>query len=810
MKKLTSLLLAALLILSVLPTAVFARTSEETKPVNENIEFDDDGSDGYSGDYVVIYNPSTSSSASASTGNMAGLIETTVGESSIGYEPDRAALDRPYKLDVDSIIAEQDEAAGIPAKPVADGATIATSFNVGDTHTFQINSTYCPLPSTSVQFKVLAKGEHCYIWTPTSTADNVYPLDSIDESFADICAAEFDSKFDLMQSSFGNHSNGSQGDGRLNILYYNIDDGWQPGEGYVAGFFSSSDLYYNGMPILNIDTYPGVYYVRPSGEVVIDVTDTFNTMVHEYQHLINYSEGGSDTWINECMSAAAEEICYPGSSIVSRTQSWLNYRFSTNDDWLNPPTEHQYTSSYNLHNGYSMYSWNSYMNTNDLLALYAQVSFFAQYIYTQNGNETFRALLQRLTAGDSFPAALQNVTGTNASDFVRNFRIAMTANTTQNIEDGIYGFIPQEGYDPSLYHNVENMYSLLAPLVFTGSSCSIKGGGAITVKPVGGVYYPPSGASADLQYMGITVHSEPPAPVALTSLALDPAQITLYEGAHAVISALREPANANNFEITWTSSNESVATVVGNNRKATVTAHAIGTAVITARAHDLINNVYYTAVSTVTVRGLPSFNEAANIENGTLEFNNNVGTYHWVVDATSDPGRASVRSDNRGVNSSDAAFTVTVQLNAGDVVSFDWKVSSEASYDKLNFYVDNSVRETIHGEHDWATVTYTATSTKSYTFKWEYHKDVSMHSGADCGWVDNISIPGYVNDDPSYLLGDIDMNGAVEMTDALLALRFAMGTTDLTSLQQQIGDMDSDGTLTVADALVIMRMAMGI
>ena len=811
MKKFTALTLALFLVLSVLPIAAFAKTSEQPKLVNANVEFDDDGSDGYSGDYVVIYNPSTSSSATASTGNMAGLIETTVGGASIGYEPDRAVMDRPYKLDVDSVIAEQNEAAGIPSKPeIGDGATIATSFNVGDTHTFQINSTYCPLPSTSVQFKVLTKGEHCYIWTPTSTAANVYPLDQIDESFGDMAAAEFDSKFDLMQSSFGNHSNGTNGDGRLNILYYNIDDGWQPGEGYVAGFFSASDLYYNGMPILNIDTYPGVYYERVNGEIIIDLESTYGTMVHEYQHLINHSEGGSDTWINECMSAAAEEICYPGSSVVSRIQSWLNYRFSTNNDWLNPPTEHEYTSAYSLHKGYSMYSWSNYLNTNDLLALYAQVSFFAQYIYTQHGNTTFRSLLEKLTDGYSFPNALQSVTGQNASDFVRNFRIALTANTTQDIEDGIYGFVPQEGYDPSLYHNVENMYDLLAPLVFTGNSCSISGGGAITVKPVGGVYNPPSGASPSLQYMGITLHDEPVEPVALTSLTLDPASVEMYAGGYAVISALREPTNANNFEITWTSSNEAVATVVGNNRKATVTAVAVGTAVITARAHDLINDVYYTATTLVQVKGVPSFNEAANVENGTVEFNNTVGTYHWVVDPISDPGRVSVRSDNRGVNSSDAAFTVTVQLNAGDVVSFDWKVSSEASYDKLNFYVDNSVRNTIHGEQDWATVSFTATATRSYTFKWEFHKDVSTHTGADCGWVDNISIPGYINEEPDYLPGDVNINGTVEVTDALMALRAAMGVLELSVLQTLIADMDEDGTVSVSDALNIMRISMGI
>ena len=62
----------------------------------------------------------------------------------------------------------------------------------------------------------------------------------------------------------------------------------------------------------------------------------------------------------------------------------------------------------------------------------------------------------------------------------------------------------QEGYDPSGYYDVANLYSLLCPVVFTGNSCSVKGGGAICVKPVGGVYTPPSNASSNLRYIGVT------------------------------------------------------------------------------------------------------------------------------------------------------------------------------------------------------------------------------------------------------------------------------------------------------------------
>lgn len=759
-----------------------------------SLEIDDDGSDGYSGEYVVIYNPGTSSTG-ANTGNMTGLIETEAGDASVKGEI--KADPRGYVIDVDDIIAEEDKVLDLA--PDVIGETL--SFEVGDTHTFSLYSSYCPLPSTNVEFEVLAKGDHCYIWTPTTTADNVYPLDEIDESFAQICADEFDSKFDLMQSSFGNHTNGSQGDGRLNILYYNIDDGWTPGNGYVAGFFSSSDIYSNGMPVLNIDTYPGVYYVTTENEVIIDIEDTFNTTVHEYQHLINYSVGGYsvDTWLNECMSAAAEEICYPGSSVSNRIQAWQNYKFSVNEDWLNPPAEYEYQPSWSLHNGYSMYDWSNYLAMPDRLALYAQVSLYAQYIYSQYGNSTFRTLLESISSGRSFTSAFELTTGQSASDFTKNFRIALTANDP-NYEDGIYGFRLQEGYDPEEYYGVENIYNWLSPVVFTGSSCSVKGGGAITVKPVDGVYFPPSGASSSLRYYGVTRNAEEPDPVALTGISLNPAVAEVYAGGSIRINALREPENANNYELTWESSDTSVATVSGNRKAATVIGVSAGTATIGVTAHDLLNDLYYYASAVVTVEAMPTLNEALNIQNGTLEFTS-TGIYPWNVVISGE--RAYAESTNGAVSSSESVVSLIVDMNAGDTMTFDWFVSSEANWDKLIFKVNGSEQETISGQVDWTTVSYTATTTRSYTFTWIYSKDGSVNSNSDCGGLDNVYVPGY--EGLPYQKGDVDMNGVVDSIDVVMIIRHTLGLVPFDETQQYLADMDDSGAIDSIDAALALR-----
>ena len=231
------------------------------------------------------------------------------------------------------------------------------------------------------------------------------------------------------------------------------------------------------------------------------IDDTYGTMVHEYQHLINYSNTyGMSSWLNECFSAAAEEICYPGSSVIPRIQSWEHYYYSQSNDWLDPPAEHAYTPSSELHNGYSLYSWSN--NLGDVLALYAQVSLFSQYLYTRFGNTIYRQISDNYSSSET--AAITAATGVDCAELAKDYRVAMTANGSYLLENGRFGFKPQDSYDPAAYHNVQNPYSLLSPVVFTGSNCSIAGGGAITVKPVNGVYNPPAGADAGLKYVGIS------------------------------------------------------------------------------------------------------------------------------------------------------------------------------------------------------------------------------------------------------------------------------------------------------------------
>lgn len=58
--------------------------------------------------------------------------------------------------------------------------------------------------------------------------------------------------------------------------------------------------------------------------------------------------------------------------------------------------------------------------------------------------------------------------------------------------------------------------------------------------------------------------------------------------------------------------------------------------------------------------------------------------------------------------------------------------------------------------------------------------------------------------------GDVDNSGSVTVSDAVTALRIAMGLIDGSGFNTDNADMDSNGSVTIADAVVILRLAMGL
>jgi hypothetical protein len=78
------------------------------------------------------------------------------------------------------------------------------------------------------------------------------------------------------------------------------------------------------------------------------------------------------------------------------------------------------------------------------------------------------------------------------------------------------------------------------------------------------------------------------------------------------------------------------------------------------------------------------------------------------------------------------------EVEGPEMMSLRWKVSSEANYDYLRFFVDNTLIEEIHGEVDWVQVSHEMNEAKTYDVRIEYAKDFSVNGGLDAGFVDRI------------------------------------------------------------------------
>ena len=83
---------------------------------------------------------------------------------------------------------------------------------------------------------------------------------------------------------------------------------------------------------------------------------------------------------------------------------------------------------------------------------------------------------------------------------------------------------------------------------------------------------------------------------------------------------------------------------------------------------------------------------------------------------------------------------INIVVGTESEMSFYYKVSSESNYDKLYFKIDGVEKNNWSGEISWAQATYNLTP-GTHELRWEYSKDVSVSSGYDCAWIDNVCFP---------------------------------------------------------------------
>lgn len=165
----------------------------------------------------------------------------------------------------------------------------------------------------------------------------------------------------------------------------------------------------------------------------------------------------------------------------------------------------------------------------------------------------------------------------------------------------------------------------------------------------------------------------------------------------------------------------------------------------------------------------------------------------WIITSQQKhSGAYCARSKNNLNNSSSSQLSITWTSIANDSISFWYKVSSEDSYDKFTFSIDNHSRLTASGETDWTRAAY-AVSAGTHTFVFKYAKDMSQSSGEDCAYIDDIRFPVVVHG--ATFLSDTVCQGQPYSFDG-----FEVSTAEAGTFHFAAASGDTLLALTVAEA----------
>lgn len=244
-------------------------------------------------------------------------------------------------------------------------------------------------PERALNMVCLYVGTYCTVWGTTSDEEAV----RLGSAQAAQIGEYFDEKFPTMEATFGGDFVDADGDGKVAIMCYDIDEDYEEGKSfsgtYTAGFFDMKDMIardskdrpsiggvifgessaypYNGIDCIRIDTYP-VMGGTPD-TLMKRVENCYSTLFHEFQHMLNFSSSlhhcetdetyylrYMDTFLNEAFSMAAEHLICGSDSTASRIR-----RFNGSD--YKP--------------GSSLTTWTGSLNN------YANSYLFGQYLRTR-------------------------------------------------------------------------------------------------------------------------------------------------------------------------------------------------------------------------------------------------------------------------------------------------------------------------------------------------------------------------------------------------------------------------------------------
>ena len=430
----------------------------------------------YTGDYVIISNESADEKSIQSTGAINVHQPQSI----------QAQMFKKYGVDTLQLGLEayrENPVLEVPLKDVESSGTcgindsikkcgVTPVYKVGDTKSFWLFNEQTERYYQD-DAKLLYIGQHAEIWVHG---------DSITVEQAKQLANEFDNNiYSLVTDNFGAVSD-IDNNGRIAILCLDIVDnfGVNGTLSYVSGYFSPADLYTNDLlevPVSNemeifcIDTYPSMGIDKAH----LDITKIYDTLAHEFQHLVNAVQErlvekkkcGMDTWLDEGLAMASEQM-------------YLNRELTKRIDYYNTSTA--------IKNGRSVLDWNN----NEVLANYSLSYLFVQYLKIQanQGDSIFKEIILHTgTEIEAVESIIHKYIDPTMSfnELLTAFRVALVLKA----DTGIYGFGGIKAFNN------------LATQVYDGTQLFLNGGGAVIIQTNGGTVEPSSAKGNDIVFTGI-------------------------------------------------------------------------------------------------------------------------------------------------------------------------------------------------------------------------------------------------------------------------------------------------------------------
>jgi hypothetical protein len=178
------------------------------------------------------------------------------------------------------------------------------------------------------------------------------------------------------------------------------------------------------------------------------------------------------------------------------------------------------------------------------------------------------------------------------------------------------------------------------------------------------------------------------------------------------------------------------------------------------------------------------------------------GNQPWIVQSNSVAlGQFAARSGaiTHGQSSS-LLLTANFRVGAG---SFDYRVSSEPTFDALKFFIDGVLQQQWSGDVGWANFAFSVPA-GTHTLEWRYSKDPSVTGGLDTAFIDDVNLPIIVGTSSASiphldLQRQTDGGFFINLTGQINQQYVVQASTNLVNWENLSTNVLTSGFLRVAD-----------